>query len=457
MDRTGRCRCKRHNAVDSEEIVLMSPRLDAYWMPFTANRQFKKSPRMLARASGMHFWTPEGRRILDGQAGLWCVNAGHARPKIVEAIREQAGELDFAPSFQMGHPKAFELAERLVGIAPAGMGKVFYTNSGSEAVDTALKIALAYHRARGEGQRTRLIGRERAYHGVNFGGISVGGIVGNRKMFGTLLAGVDHLRHTHDPARNAWSVGQPRHGAELADDLERLVALHDASTIAAAIVEPVAGSTGVLLPPRGYLERLREICDRHGILLIFDEVITGVGRVGAPFAAQRFGVTPDLMTVAKGLTNGCVPMGAVLARQEIHDAFMQGPEHLIEFFHGYTYSAHPLACAAGIATLDTYADEGLLTRALELEDHFARAVHGLRGRPHVVDIRNIGLVGAVELEPIAGEPGKRAFSVFLDCWEHGLLVRTTGDTIALSPPLIVEREQIDEIVETIAGALERAA
>ena len=435
----------------------MHSNLDAYWMPFTANRQFKKAPRMLARAIGMHFWTTEGRQVLDGAAGLWCVNAGHARPKIIEAIRRQAGELDFAPSFQMGHRQAFELAERLVELAPPDMAKVFYTNSGSEAVETALKMALAYHRVRGEGQRTRLIGRERAYHGVNFGGISVGGIVSNRKMFGTLLAGVDHLRHTHDPARNAWSVGQPAHGAELADDLERLIALHDASTIAAVIVEPVAGSTGVLLPPQGYLERLRSICDRHGILLIFDEVITGFGRVGAPFAAQRFGVTPDLMTVAKGLTNGCVPMGAVLARRSIHDAFMQGPEHLIEFFHGYTYSAHPLACAAALATLDTYAEDGLLTRALELEDEFARLLHGLKGRPHVIDIRNLGLVGAVELEPIAGEPGKRAYSVFLDCWEHGLLVRPTGDTVALSPPLIVERSQIEQIVATIGAALDRTA
>ena len=435
----------------------MHDNLDAYWMPFTANRQFKKAPRMLARASGMHFWTTEGRQVLDGAAGLWCVNAGHARPKIIEAIRRQAGELDFAPSFQMGHRQAFELAERLVELAPPDMAKVFYTNSGSEAVETALKMALAYHRVRGEGQRTRLIGRERAYHGVNFGGISVGGIVSNRKMFGTLLAGVDHLRHTHDPARNAWSIGQPAHGAELADDLERLIALHDASTIAAVIVEPVAGSTGVLLPPQGYLERLRSICDRHGILLIFDEVITGFGRVGAPFAAQRFGVTPDLMTVAKGLTNGCVPMGAVLARRSIHDAFMQGPEHMIEFFHGYTYSAHPLACAAALATLDTYAEDGLLTRALELEDEFARLLHGLKGRPHVIDIRNLGLVGAVELEPIAGEPGKRAYSVFLDCWDHGLLVRTTGDTVALSPPLIVERSQIEQIVATIGAALDRTA
>ena len=351
--------------------------LDAYWMPFTANRQFKQAPRMLARAEGMHFWTPEGRQILDGIAGLWCVNAGHARPKIVEAIRQQAGEMDFAPPFQMGHPKAFELASRLVEITPKGINRVFYTNSGSEAVETALKMAIAYHRVRGDGARTRLIGRERGYHGVNFGGISVGGIVANRKMFGTLLAGVDHIRHTHDPARNAFSKGQPEHGVELADDLERLIALHDASTIAAVIVEPVAGSTGVLIPPKGYLERLRSICDKHGILLIFDEVITGFGRLGSPFAATHFGVTPDLMCVAKGITNGSVPMGAVLARQFIQDAFMNGPEHLIEFFHGYTYSAHPLACAAALGTLDTYADDNLLTRGAVMAPSFQNALHSM--------------------------------------------------------------------------------
>ena len=365
--------------------------------------------------------------------------------------------MDFAPPFQMGHPKAFELAERLVEITPPGLNKVFYTNSGSEAVDTALKMAIAYHRVRGEGQRTRLIGRERGYHGVNFGGISVGGMVANRKMFGHLLAGVDHIRHTHDPVRNAFSIGQPEHGAEFADDLERLVGLHDASTIAAVIVEPVAGSSGVLLPPKGYLERLRAICDKHGILLIFDEVITGFGRTGAPFGAQRFNVTPDLMTVAKGLTNGSVPMGAVFAKQFIHDAFMNGPEHLIEFFHGYTYSAHPLACAAALGTLDTYVEEGLLTRAAQMEGYFADAVHSLKGLPNVIDIRNIGLVGGIELAPIAGEPGKRAFSVFLDCWEHGLLARTTGDIIALSPPLIIEKSHIDQIVGMLSDALKRAA
>ncbi|GAB4123087.1 MAG: aspartate aminotransferase family protein [Rubrivivax sp.] len=431
--------------------------VDAYWMPFTANRQFKKNPRLLAKASGMHYWDEKGREILDGVAGLWCVNAGHGRTRITQAIQAQAAEMDYAPPFQMGHPKAFELARRVAELAPAGMGKVFFTNSGSESVETALKMAIAYHRVRGEGQRTRLIGRERGYHGVNFGGISVGGMVANRKMFGTLLAGVDHIRHTHDPARNAFTNGQPAHGAEFADDLERLVALHDASTIAAVIVEPIAGSTGVLIPPQGYLQRLREICDQHGILLIFDEVITGFGRTGNPFGAQTFGVTPDLMTVAKGLTNGAVPMGAVIAKDSIYDAFMNGPEHLIEFFHGYTYSSHPLACAAGLATLDTYAEEGLLTRAQQMQGYFAESLHSLRGEPHVIDIRNMGLVGGIELAPIAGEPTKRAFGVFLDCYAQGVLIRTTGDTIALSPPLIIEREHIDRIVSTIRAALRRAA
>ncbi len=448
---------KLDTKLDIKTDTKPDAKLDAYWMPFTSNRQFKKAPRLLTRSSGMHYFDDKGREILDAVSGMWCVNAGHARPKIVKAIQDQAAELDYAPPFQMAHPKAFELADKLVKLAPEGMGKVFFTNSGSEAVDTALKIAIAYHRARGEGSRTRLIGRERGYHGVNFGGISVGGIVSNRKMFGTLLAGVDHIRHTHDITRNAFSVGQPAHGAELADDLERLVALHDASTIAAVIVEPVAGSTGVLIPPQGYLQRLREICDKHGILLIFDEVITGFGRTGQPFAAQTFGVTPDLMTLAKGVTNGCVPMGAVLARQSVHDVFMNGPEHLIEFFHGYTYSAHPLACAAGLATLETYADEGLLTRASELQDYFARAVHSLQGEPNVIDIRNLGLVAAVELSPIAGEPTKRAFSIFLDLYERGMFVRTTGDTVALAPSLIVSRAQIDQIIDGLRGAIRRAA
>jgi beta-alanine--pyruvate transaminase len=435
----------------------MAERLDAYWMPFTANRQFKKAPRLLAKSQGMHYWTPEGRQILDGVAGLWCVNAGHARPKIVQAIAEQAAEMDFAPPFQMAHPKAFALAEKVAELSPAGMNKVFFTNSGSEAVETALKMALAYHRVRGEASRTRLIGRERGYHGVNFGGISVGGMVGNRKMFGTMLSGVDHIRHTHDPAKNAFAVGQPEHGAELADDLERLVALHDASTIAAVIVEPIAGSTGVLVPPKGYLERLRAICDKHGILLIFDEVITGFGRTGQPFAAQTFGVTPDMITCAKGLTNGAVPMGAVICKQHLYDAFMQGPEHLIEFFHGYTYSAHPLACAAGLATLETYADEGLLTRAQSMAGSFADAVHSLKGLPNVIDVRNYGLVGGIELAALPGEPAKRAFNVFLDCWEQGVLIRTTGDTIALSPPLIIEKQHIERIVEVVGAAIKRNA
>ena len=431
--------------------------MDAYWMPFTANREFKKNPRLFVKASGMHYTTDDGRQVLDGVAGLWCVNAGHTRPRIVKAIQDQAAEMDFAPPFQMAHPKAFELADKLAQLTPAGLNRIFFTNSGSESVETALKMALAYHRARGDGTRTRLIGRERGYHGVNFGGVSVGGMVGNRKQFGTMLAGVDHLRHTHDLARNAFTKGQPEFGADLADDLERMVALHDASTIAAVIVEPVAGSTGVLVPPKGYLNRLREICDKHGILLIFDEVISGFGRTGKPFAAQTFGVTPDLIVMAKGLSNGSVPMGAVAAKQAIHDAFMTGPEHLIEFAHGYTYSAHPLACAAALGTLATYAEEGLLTRAGELQGYFAEAVHSLKGEPNVIDIRNIGLVAGIELASIPGNPAKRAFDIFLDCFQKGVLIRTTGDTLALSPPLIIERAQIDQLVDTVRGAIRRHA
>ena len=427
--------------------------LNAFWMPFTANRQFKKAPRMFSRAKDMHYYTTDGREVLDGTAGLWCVNAGHCRPKIVEAIQEQAAELDYAPAFQMGHPKAFELANRLVEIAPEGLNHVLYTNSGSESVETALKVALAYHRVKGNGSRFRLIGRERGYHGVNFGGISVGGIVGNRKMFGTLLTGVDHMPHTHNLAKNAFSRGLPAHGVELADELERIVTLHDASTIAAVIVEPVAGSTGVLIPPAGYLQRLRDITKKHGILLIFDEVITGYGRLGTPFGADYFGVTPDIMVTAKGLTNGVIPMGAVLVSSEIHDAFMQGPEHVIEFMHGYTYSGNPMAAAAGLATLETYKEEGLLTRGAELGPYWEQALHSLRDVPHVIDIRNIGLVGAIELEPIPGEPTKRAFSAFLKAFEKGVLIRTTGDIIALSPPLIVEKSQIDQIVDTLRTVL----
>jgi beta-alanine--pyruvate transaminase len=427
--------------------------LNAFWMPFTANRQFKQAPRMFARAKDMHYWTTDGRQVLDGTAGLWCVNAGHCRPKIVEAIQEQAAELDYAPAFQMGHPKAFELANRLVEIAPEGLNHVLYTNSGSESVETALKVAIAYHRVKGNGSKFRLIGRERAYHGVNFGGISVGGIVTNRKMFGTLLTGVDHLQHTHNLAKNAFTRGVPGHGVDLADELERIVTLHDASTIAAVIVEPVAGSTGVLIPPRGYLQKLRDITRKHGILLIFDEVITGYGRLGTPFGADYFGVTPDILVTAKGLTNGVIPMGAVMVSSEIHDAFMTGPEHVIEFFHGYTYSGNPMAAAAGLATLATYKEEGLLTRGAEMAPYFEEALHTQRDLPHVIDIRNIGLVGAIELEPIAGQPTKRAFSAFLKAFEQGLLIRTTGDIIALSPPLIVEKSHIDQIAETLRGIL----
>jgi beta-alanine--pyruvate transaminase len=433
----------------------ISPDLEqsAFWMPFTANRQFKKAPRLLERAEGMYYWTPDGRQILDGTAGLWCVNAGHCRPKIVEAVKRQVEKMDFAPTFQMGHPIAFEFAHRLARIAPAGFSRVFFTNSGSESVDTALKIALAYHRARGEAQRFRLIGRERGYHGVNFGGMAVGGLVANKKMFGPGVAGVDHIRHTHDLPRNAFSRAQPEHGAEFADELERLCSLHDPSTIAAVIVEPVAGSAGVLVPPKGYLERLREICTRHGILLIFDEVITGFGRLGQPFASQRFGVQPDLFTTAKGLTNGTVPMGAVFVRDALFDAFMQGPDG-IELFHGYTYSGHPVACAAGIGTLDTYADEELLTRAASLEGYWEDAAHALKGTRHVIDIRNCGLIAAIELEPRAGAPGRRAYEAFVKAFESGVLIRVTGDIIALSPPLIVEKPQIDRLFASIREVLQ---
>jgi beta-alanine--pyruvate transaminase len=431
--------------------------LEAFWMPFTANRQFKANPRLLARAEGMHYWTPDGRQILDAVAGLWCVNAGHGRREIAEAVSRQVATMEYAPPFQMGHPGAFELANAVVRWLPDGLDHVFFTNSGSESVDTALKIALAYHRARGEGARTRLIGRERGYHGVGFGGISVGGMVNNRKWFGTGLPGVDHLPHTHDLARNAFSRGEPQHGANLADELERLVALHDASTIAAVIVEPVAGSTGVLIPPKGYLQRLREICTKHGILLIFDEVITGFGRLGEPFGAKYFGVTPDMITMAKGLTNGAVPMGAVAANRQIYDTFMQGPEGAIELFHGYTYSAHPVACAAGIATQQIYQREGLLTRAREIGETWANGVHSLKGLPHVIDLRNLGLIGAIELESIPGKPGARGYAAFVKAFEKGLLIRVTGDIIALSPPLIIEQTHIDQVFTTLADVLRETA
>jgi beta-alanine--pyruvate transaminase len=437
----------------SENPAAAANNLDAFWMPFTANRQFKSNPRMLVSAKDMHYTNAEGKPVLDGTAGLWCCNAGHARPKIVEAVSKQILELDYAPAFQMGHPKVFELASRISTMLPNGLDHVFFTNSGSESVDTALKIALAYHRARGDGARTRLIGRERGYHGVGFGGISVGGIVTNRKAFGTLLAGVDHLPHTHLPEQNAFTRGMPEHGANLADELERIVTLHDASTIAAVIVEPLAGSTGVLVPPKGYLERLRTICDKHGILLIFDEVITGFGRLGAAFATDFYGVKPDMITMAKGLTGGAIPMGGVVCSSDIYDTFMDGPENTIELFHGYTYSGHPVAAAAGLATMDIYKEERLFERANDLAPYWEDALHSLKDCKHVIDLRNQGLIGAIELEPIAGKPTARAFEAFLKCYEKGVLIRTTGDIIALSPPLIIEKEHIDQIFDTIRSVL----
>jgi beta-alanine--pyruvate transaminase len=427
--------------------------LEAFWMPFSNNRAFKQQPRLLARAKDMHYFTPDGRAVLDGTSGLWCVNAGHTRERIVQAIQRQAAELDFAPTFHLGHPLVFELATRVAEIFPLGIDHVFFCNSGSEAVDSALKIALAYQKAIGQGARTRLIGRERAYHGVGFGGISVGGIGPNRRQWGPMLPGVDHLRHTHDPASGTFIRGQRETGAELADDLERLVALHGADTIAAVIVEPMAGSTGVLIPPKGYLERLREIATRHGILLIFDEVITAFGRLGYATAAERFGVTPDLITCAKGLTNAAVPMGAVGVRSEIYDAVVQSSPPGIELFHGYTYSGHPLAAAAGLATLDLYAEEGLFERARSMESAFADAVHSLKGARHVIDVRSLGLVAGIELEPRPGAPGARGMEVFHRCFDTGLLTRVTGDILALSPPLILQPGHIDEMVQGILDAL----
>jgi len=427
--------------------------LDAFWMPFTANRQFKSNPRMLVSAKGMHYTNAEGGKVLDGTAGLWCCNAGHSDPRIVEAVSNQISDMDYAPAFQMGHPKVFELAARVTAMLPKGLDHMFFTNSGSESVDTALKIALAYHRARGEGTRTRFIGRERGYHGVGFGGITVGGIVANRKTFGPLLAGADHLPHTHLPEKNAFSRGLPEHGIELADELERIVALHDASTIAAVIVEPIAGSTGVIMPPKGYLDKIRAICDKHGILLIFDEVITGFGRLGAAFATDYFGVQPDLITMAKGLTGGTIPMGGVVSSKDIYDTFMTGPDNMIELFHGYTYSGHPVAAAAGLATLDCYQQDGLFERANDLAGYWEDAVHSLKGCPHVIDLRNLGLIAGIELESIEGKTTARAFEAFLKCYEKGVLIRTTGDIIALSPPLIIEKEQIDQIFDTIRTVL----
>ena len=435
-------------------MKLENDPLAAFWMPFTANRAFKATPRMLSSARDMHYTASDGRTVLDGTAGLWCVNAGHCREPIVEAIRKTAGELDFGPTFQMSHPLAFELASRVAALMPEALSRIFFTNSGSESVDTALKIALAYQRARGQGTRTRLIGRERGYHGTGFGGISVGGIVNNRRQFGTLLTGVDHLPHTHSVAHNAFTRGQPAWGGHLAEELERIVALHGAETIAAVIVEPMAGSTGVLIPPVGYLEKLREICTKHGILLIFDEVITGFGRIGGATAAETLGVTPDMITMAKGLTNAAVPMGAVAVSREIHDTVVEGGPDGIELFHGYTYSGHPLAAAAGLATLDLYKSEGIWEHAASLHGYWEEAVHSLKGRRHIIDIRNMGIVAGIELEPRPGAPTKRATELFHKCFDNGLLVRATGDIIALSPPLILEKAHIDEMVGRIAELVE---
>ncbi|HEY4161480.1 MAG TPA: aspartate aminotransferase family protein [Dongiaceae bacterium] len=428
--------------------------LEAFFMPFTSNRQFKSKPRLFVKAEGMHYTTIEGRKVLDGSAGLWCMNCGHGRKEISEAVSRQIAEMDYAPPFNMGHPASFELASRVAALLPAGLDHVFFTNSGSESVDTALKMALAYHRAKGQGTRQKLIGRERGYHGVGFGGISVGGMVANRKWFGNALNGVDHLSHTYNPKEMAYSKGQPAWGAHLAEDLERLVALHDASNIAAVIVEPVACSTGVLVPPQNYLQKLREICTKHGILLIFDEVITGFGRLGASFATEYFGVKPDLITCAKGLTNGSIPMGGVIVSKEIYDTFMDtAAENAVELFHGYTYSAHPVACAAGLAALDIYKDEKLFDRVKDLSPYWENAIHSLKGTKHVIDLRNLGLIGAIELESRPGKPGARAFEVFLKAYEAGLLIRTTGDTIALSPPFIIEKSQIDQIVSILGDVL----
>ena len=428
--------------------------LESFWMGFTPNRSFKRNPRLIARAKDMHYFSMDGRPVLDATAGLWCSNAGHCRSKVVEAIQAQAAELDFAPTFQFGHPKVFELASRLTMLAPGDLNYAFFSNSGSEAADSALKIALAYHNVKGQGTRTRLIGRERGYHGVNFGGISVGGISPNRKFFGAHLAGVDHLPHTYNRAEQAYSRGEPEWGGHLADELDRLVALHDASTIACVIVEPMAGSTGVLPPPKGYLQKLREICDKHGILLIFDEVITGFGRLGFGFAAERYGVVPDMITFAKGVTSGAIPMGGVLVRDHIYEAFMNGPDHVIELFHGYTYTGHPIAAAAALASLELYQEEGLFDRARSLEDTWADAIHSLKGEPHVTDIRTVGLVGALDLEPIDGTPGKRGYTAMETAFHnHDIMIRITADTIAMSPPLIVSEDQIGEITDKMRALL----
>lgn len=436
--------------------MLDKQQMNAYWMPFTANRDYKEAPRMVASASGMYYRDQQGREILDGTAGLWCVPLGHSHPVVVQAVQEAVATLDYAPAFQMGHPAAFELAEQLIDYSGRKFGQVFYTNSGSEAVDTAMKMVLAYHRARGEAQRTRFISRERAYHGVGFGGMSLGGLPANRKQFSNLLGGVDYLSHTHNLEKNAFTRGLPEYGTHLADDLERLIALHDVSTIAAVIVEPLSGSAGVILPSKGYLKRLRELCDKHGILLIFDEVITGFGRMATPFASDYFDVTPDLMTTAKGLTNGVVPMGAVFSHSKIYDTLAQGPAG-IELFHGYTYSGHPLACAASLASLKVFKEEKVLEHAQSMSAYWEDALHSLKGLPHVIDLRNVGLIGAIELASIPGKVGARAMAVYKQAFAEGVLIRTTGDIIALSPPLILEKKHIDDLFGKLADILKTTA
>ncbi|WP_255423041.1 aspartate aminotransferase family protein [Undibacterium sp. FT79W] len=434
--------------------MLSKQQLNAYWMPFTANRDYKEAPRVVASAAGMYYRDQDGREILDGTAGLWCVPLGHSHPTIVKAVQEAIATLDYAPAFQMGHPAAFELAEQLIDYSDNKFGQVFYTNSGSESVDTAMKMVLAYHRARGEAQRTRFISRERGYHGVGFGGMSLGGLPANRKQFANLLGGVDYLPHTYNLEKNAYSRGIPEYGTHLADELDRIVALHDVSTIAAVIVEPLSGSAGVILPPKGYLKRLRELCDKHGILLIFDEVITGFGRMATPFASDFFDVTPDLMTTAKGLTNGVVPMGAVFSKAMIYETLLQSPAG-IEFFHGYTYSGHPLACAAGLASLKVFKEEKVLEHAQSMTEYWEDALHSLKGLPHVIDLRNVGLIGAIELASIPGKVGARAMAVYKQAFAEGVLIRTTGDIIALSPPLVLEKKHIDDLFGKLADILKK--
>lgn len=444
----------------TENTQVHLPNLSNYWVPFTANRQFKSMPRLFKAATGNYYTAMDDRQILDGTAGLWCTPAGHGRKEIAEAVGKQLLTLDYAPAFQSSHPLAFEAASRVADYMPAGLDRIFFTNSGSESADTALKIALAYHRVCGNPLRNKLIGRERGYHGVNFGGISVGGIAGNRKAFGNGLNGVDHIRHPLDIANNAFTKGVPQDGGvALANEFEqRILTLHDPSTIAALIVEPMQGSAGVIVPPAGYLKRLREICTKHGILLIFDEVITGFGRLGTKFGADYFDVIPDIITCAKGLTNGVVPMGAVAVKRAIYDAFMENsPAGAIELPHGYTYSAIPIACAAAITTLDIFKTEQLESRAANLSPYFEQAAHSIKGLPMVKDIRNIGLVAGIEFETIAGKVGAFAFATYLKCYELGLHVRYTGDIIAISPPLTIEKHEIDRIFNTLSDAIKYVA